>query len=62
MPCSEVSQLARRWLESHGDDAVALARDMIAELEASENATSADMWRQIVIAIEKLRTPINPAD
>jgi hypothetical protein len=25
---------------------------MIAELEASGNAASADMWRQIVIAIE----------
>ncbi len=54
MPSSEISRLARLWLESHGDDAVALARDMIAELEASGNDAGAEMWRRIVIAIEKL--------
>ena len=55
MPSSEISRLARLWLENHGDDAVALARDMIAELEASGNDADAEMWRRIVVAIEKLR-------
>jgi hypothetical protein len=31
LPASEVSGIARRWLKAHGDDAVVLARDMMAE-------------------------------
>ena len=49
MPSSEVSRLGRLWLESHGDDDVALAREMIAELEESGNDADADMWRRIIM-------------
>jgi hypothetical protein len=54
MPASEISRLAKRWLKSHGDDAVAMARDMVTELEESGNADSATMWRRVIAAIEKL--------
>jgi hypothetical protein len=53
MPSAEASRLARLWLESHGENAVALARDMIAELEASGNAAGAALWRRVVAEIEK---------
>jgi hypothetical protein len=55
MPASEVTRIAKRWLKAHGDDAVALARDMVAELEESGNIDGANMWRQVIAAIEKLR-------
>jgi hypothetical protein len=38
MPASEVLRIAKRWLQAHGDDAVAPARDMVTELEESGNA------------------------
>jgi hypothetical protein len=55
MPASEVSRIAERWLKAHGDDAVVLARDMVAELEESGNINGASMWRLVIAAIEKLR-------
>ena len=55
MLASEVSRIAKRWLKAHGDDAIPLARDMVSELEESENIDGASMWRRIIAAIEKLR-------
>lgn len=55
MPSQEVSRLAKQWLEAHGDDAVALARDMVSELEESGKMDSANMWRQVIAEIESLR-------
>jgi hypothetical protein len=55
MPACEVSRIAKRWLKAHGDDAIPLARDMVTELEESGNIDGANMWRQVIVAIEKLR-------
>jgi hypothetical protein len=55
MPASEISRLAKRWLKSHGDNAVNLARDMVTELEESGITDGATMWRRVIAAIEKLR-------
>jgi hypothetical protein len=57
MPALEISHLAKQWLESHGDDAVAMARDMVTEFEESGNADDAAMWRLVIAAIEKLSPP-----
>jgi hypothetical protein len=57
MPASEVSRIAKRWLKAHGDDAIPLARDMVAELEESGNVDGANMWRQVIAEIEKPRKP-----
>jgi hypothetical protein len=51
-----VSGLAKLWLARHGNDALGLARDMIAELEESGITADAEMWRRIVIAMEELKT------
>ena len=55
MPASEISRLAKRWLKSHGDDAVTMARDMVSELEESGITDGATVWRRVITAIEKLR-------
>jgi hypothetical protein len=57
MPALAISHLAEQWLKSHGDDAVAMARDMVTELEESGNADDAAMWRLVIAAIEKLSPP-----
>ena len=53
----EVPRIAELWFKSHGDDAVAMARDMVAELEESGNMDDAAMWRRVIAAIEKLGPP-----
>jgi hypothetical protein len=55
MPASVVSRIAKRWLKAHGDNAVAMARDMVTELEESGKTESAAMWRRVIVEIEKLR-------
>ncbi len=55
MPSSDISRVARLWLNTHGDDAVALAGDMVTELQRSGNDAGADMWRRVITAIEELR-------
>jgi hypothetical protein len=57
MPALEISRLAEQWLKSHGDNAVAMARDMATELDESGNTDGATMWRLVITAIEKLREP-----
>ncbi|HWI26888.1 MAG TPA: hypothetical protein VN668_07945 [Stellaceae bacterium] len=54
MPTSNLSRLARLWRKLHGMEAVPLARAMISELEKSDNADGAEMWRRVIIEIEKL--------
>lgn len=49
MPASEVARIAKRWLKAHGDDAIALARDMVSELEASGNIEGARTWRRVIV-------------
>lgn len=54
MPSSDAPRLARLWRNLHGDEAVALARDMVTELEEAGNAAGADLWQRVIIEIEKL--------
>jgi hypothetical protein len=53
MLSGEISRLAKRWFKAHGDDAVAMARDMVTEFEASGNLDHAAMWRRVIVEIEK---------
>jgi hypothetical protein len=55
MGVSKASRLARLWLDQHGDNAVTVARDMAAELEASGISSGAALWRRVVISIETLQ-------
>jgi hypothetical protein len=54
MATSHASRLARLWLDRHGEAAIAVARDMAAELEESGIASGAALWRRVVTAIERL--------
>jgi hypothetical protein len=55
MGVSKASRLARLWLDQHGENAVALARDMASELEESGISSGAALWRRVVVGIEGLQ-------
>jgi hypothetical protein len=46
---------ASLWLELHGENAIAEARIMAAEMRAKGDTDGADTWLQIIVAIEELR-------
>jgi len=46
---------ASLWLELHGENAIAEARIMAAEMRAKGDRNGADTWLQIIVAIEELQ-------
>lgn len=53
----DIYRAARLWLGQHGDDAVAMARRKVAELQTAGQRDGADVWLHIIVAIETLLTP-----
>ena len=55
-------QTAERWLELHGDHAVAEVRKMAASMRARDDLDGADTWLRIIAAIEeRLHQRLGPA-
>lgn len=50
-----VQRTARSFSEIHGDQAVARARERVADLQKRGDPIGADMWLRIIVAIEGLR-------
>jgi len=50
-----VRRTARVYSEIHGDQAVAKARERVADLQKRGDSIGADMWLRIIVAIEGLR-------
>lgn len=50
-----VHRTARVYSEIHGDQAVAKARERVADLQKRGDSIGADMWLQIILAIDGLR-------
>jgi hypothetical protein len=50
-----VQRTARIYSEIHGDQAVARARERVADLHKRGDPIGADMWLRIIVAIEGLR-------
>ena len=46
---------ASMWLEVHGDNAVAEARRMAAEMQVKSDRDGADTWLKIIEAIEEIQ-------
>jgi hypothetical protein len=53
MPVSdgEIDRLARRWIEQHGQQAVAKAREMVEYMRQKGDNESADTWLRVIAAI-----------
>jgi hypothetical protein len=59
MPVSDldVHRTAYLWIQWHGDEAVAKAREMVEQLRRRGDEESADTWLRIIVAIETLGVP-----
>jgi hypothetical protein len=56
----EISRTAHLWIQQHGDNATAKAREMVEKMRRRGDADGADTWLRIIVAIGTLGTP--PAD
>ena len=50
-----VFRSANIYIELHGDDAVAKAREMVRTMRERGDSDGADRWQQIIVAIETVR-------
>jgi len=59
MPVSdaEIRRAAHAWIQQHGDDATAKAREMVETLRRRGDHDGADTWLRIIVAIGELGTP-----
>jgi hypothetical protein len=62
VPVSDLNihRTAHRWLQQHGDNAVAKPREMIEKMRRRGDANGADVWLRIIEAIDTVRT--SPTD
>jgi hypothetical protein len=58
MPASDldIHRSAHLWIQRHGDQAVAKAREMVEEMRRKGDADGADIWLRIIAAIGTLGT------
>ena len=59
MPISDldIARSAHHWIQQHGDDAIAKAREMVEALRAKGDNEGADTWLRIIVAITTLGEP-----
>ena len=59
MPVSDldIARSAHAWMQLHGDDAVAKAREMVEAMRKKGDEAGADTWLRIIVAITMLGTP-----
>jgi len=59
MPVSDldIARSAHLWIQQHGDQATAKAREMVEEMRRKGDAEGADTWLRIIVAIGELGTP-----
>ena len=57
MPVSDIDieRQAHLWLQLHGDDAIARAREMVEQMRAKGDEAGADTWLRIIVAIGESR-------
>ena len=59
MPVSDldIARTAHLWIQRHGDEATARAREKVEEMRRKGDAEGADTWLRIIVAIGTLGTP-----
>lgn len=50
---SDIDRRTHLWLERYGDQAVPMAREMVAAMQAKNDAAGADEWLRIIVALEE---------
>lgn len=59
-PDLEIFRSANLFVELHGDEAIAKARDMVRAMRERADADGADRWLQIIMAIERMQRGVAP--
>jgi hypothetical protein len=59
MPPSDldIARSAYKWIQLHGDNATAKAREMVEQMRRTGDKEGADVWRRIIVAIGTLGDP-----
>ena len=59
MPVSDldIARTAHLWIQRHGDEATARARERVEEMRRKGDAEGADTWLRIIVAIGTLGMP-----
>jgi hypothetical protein len=59
MPASDldITHTAHLWIQQHGDDATAKAREMVEKMRRRSDTEGADVWLRIIMAIADLGAP-----
>ncbi len=52
----DIARSAHLYIQLHGDDAIAKAREMVERMQANEDKEGADTWLRIIVAITELGT------
>jgi hypothetical protein len=52
-----IERTAQLWIQRHGDNAMAKAREMVERMRRRGDADEADAWLRIIVAIGTLGTP-----
>jgi hypothetical protein len=56
-PDDDIAHAVHRWIQQHGDQATAKAREMVDAMRRKSDAAGADTWLRIIVAIGELGTP-----
>jgi hypothetical protein len=59
MPLSDldIARSAHLWIQQHGEQAIAKAREMVEHMRAKGDAEGADTWLRIIAVITTLGSP-----
>ena len=59
MPPSDldITRTTHLWIQQHGDDATAKAREMVEKMRRRGDTEGADTWLRIIVAIGTLGAP-----
>jgi uncharacterized protein YegL len=61
MPVSDldIQRAAHLWIQQHGGDAMAKAREMVERMRRKGDDEGADTWLRIIVVIATLGAPTN---
>jgi hypothetical protein len=57
IPDHYVQQTARTFIEQHGREAVARARERVVALQAKGDMMGADIWLRVIVAVGEMQKP-----
>jgi hypothetical protein len=57
IPDLHIQQTARNFIEQHGEEAVAQARERVNALQSRGDMMGADIWLRVIVAVGEMQKP-----